>query len=139
MAGDAPVVKQKVIKKVLLPTLTNTERNVQCLYNYALPFILLVYLGVVLKKYSLEEYKHIVPSEYLFGEWPLVSCWPSCGSVCLASMTPAQGRTVHARGTRDGFIECLWPCCCLCTSHDCQILCLYEGQADLHMSQTSSS
>lgn len=77
MAGDAPVVKQKVIKKVLLPTLTNAERNAQCLYNYALPFILLIYLGVVLKRYSLEEYKHLVPSEYLFGESRCigVDCW----------------------------------------------------------------
>ena len=43
----------------------NSQKNLETISNFALPFIMLVYLGIVLKKYSLEGYTDLVTNEYL--------------------------------------------------------------------------
>lgn len=44
---------------------TDQQQNVQTLVNYLLPFVLLIYLGLVARKYSLEDFSGLVTNDYL--------------------------------------------------------------------------
>jgi hypothetical protein len=55
--GGATVAPKKVQ--------TDEEKNVETLINYGLPFVLLIYLGLVLKKYSLADFSGLVTNDYL--------------------------------------------------------------------------
>lgn len=48
-----------------MSSLENSQKNLETISNFALPFIMIVYLGLVLKKYSLEGYTDLVTNEYL--------------------------------------------------------------------------
>ncbi|TFJ82631.1 hypothetical protein NSK_006055 [Nannochloropsis salina CCMP1776] len=44
---------------------TANEKNLETISTFLLPFVAMIYLGIVLKKYPLEEYADIVTNEYL--------------------------------------------------------------------------
>jgi len=44
---------------------TANEKNLETISTFLLPFVAMIYLGIVLKKYSLEEYADLVTNEYL--------------------------------------------------------------------------
>jgi hypothetical protein len=50
---------------------TAYERNMETLTTFLLPFVVTIYLGLVMKKYSLEGYTDLVTNEYLL----LGTCW----------------------------------------------------------------
>jgi hypothetical protein len=44
---------------------SNQEKNMATIVNFLVPFVLMVYLGIVLKKVSVKDYNHLVTNRFL--------------------------------------------------------------------------
>lgn len=60
---DAPQDKEDKVKPTLADI--NSQKNKASLVNYLLPAVLMIYLGLVLSKYNLKEFNHLITNKYL--------------------------------------------------------------------------
>lgn len=63
-ADAVPVVEKEDKVKPTLADI-NAQKNKASFVNFFLPAVLLIYLGLVLSKYNLKEFNHLLTNKYL--------------------------------------------------------------------------